>query len=126
MPDHSSVLDLSKLRRMEAECQALLLTDPTDGNARIQIAWCLFLQAIQLSAKDGEPATVRTFLHDCVLHTALLSQLNSPETSYEEVKRLRALIQALGGNEIVRDVDNEVSHLFSHLCQDILRAEGRG
>ena len=120
MPDHSSVLDLSTLRRMEAEYQALLLLDPMDGNARIQLAWYLFLQALHLSAQSGvEQADVRLLLHDSLLHAALLSQLNSPEFRRQEVERLRGLIRALGGEEIVGDVDKEAADCLLHLCRDI-------
>ncbi len=120
MSDHSSVLDLSNLRRMEAECQALLLLDPMDGNARIQMAWSLFLQALQISMQAGvEQIAVRLLLQDSLLHAALLTQLISPDFCRQEVSRLRALIQALGGDEIVADVDRKASDCLHHLYQDI-------
>ena len=43
-----------------------------------------------------------------------------PITAYRPgTGRLRALIEALGGGEIVGDVDKEAAHLLYHLYQDL-------
>jgi hypothetical protein len=120
MQDHSSLLDLSRLRRTEAECQAHLLRDPMDGNARIQIAWCLFLQAVQASAQDiVERSLVRRLLHDSLIHAATLTQIGNPSVSCDEILRLRSLIESLGGTDIIREADHEAARILTTLYSDL-------
>lgn len=131
-------LDLNALKRLADGYSERLVENPTDAPARINLAWCLLMQAVHRTgesrviselAASGERVHTHLgrmvdstpdrdaaeHLRLCLRETFTISQLCADESHRAEVKRLQELVRLSGGEAAVTRAEAEALDVLRNL-----------
>jgi hypothetical protein len=119
----SSVFDRHGLREAEEAYRFVLGREPGDMDTRVNLAWCLLLQAIyqsgqetllaehpNLYTEDELPSATpilppgpdaRHLLQECLRHSLTVRHLSAREANQIDVEKLEALVLLAGGKELL-------------------------
>lgn len=123
--------DLASLESWERTSRDRLIADPTDFAARLDLAWCLFLQALHPAigqGRTGEDATSRpvkagspsrTRLAMALREALKVCQMSADPMHHAEATRLEVLVELVGGRQAVALAHDQVGALIRQLASDI-------
>lgn len=148
----SKVFDPPGLKEAESAYRFVLRREPDNMDARVNLAWCLLLQALYASGQEaalaaqteGEdtadlhlPTSAPTtgsnaqhLLQECLRHSLTVKHLSAQPANRSDIAKLEELVLLAGGKEMLlssteggaRIIDNIVSALWQASEQD--RLEG--
>lgn|GEM_PF-4592787 len=137
-------LGVPEMLAQEKKCQRILARRPDDYGARMQMAWCLFLQAIHREGQEsvinkiaplypkeiikltGDAAVrfhreSRWLFAESLKHSYAVSKLSSNPKFLQEAERLKELVKISAGEEMIMDVEDSSAVAISHLTKEISR-----
>lgn len=143
MGSRRAAIDVDSLSELEASCRKRLAVEPEDTQARSNLAWCLFMQAVHqsgreklLSALYGDDGILRDgcdpqlankldrdarqILRDCLLQAVAVVQLSPDERHQSEVGKLHQLIRLSGGEQALQEAQLEAGRIISEITHDLL------
>ncbi len=120
-----------------------LANDPTDSNARVKLAWCLFMHALFRAGQESmlkalfatlEPDTVEkgrkvqsiwdqdadNLIDDCLQQTATVMQLSSDPRDLTDADRLQNLVELSGAGKAVDEAKDNSNRILAELLQDLI------
>lgn len=127
-------LNEGPLKSQEAAYRNRLLVDPTDFNARMDLAWCLFLQGIVVAASEELPtsgqspaitfapdrqAAVRILLSTSLRESMKVCRMSANPAHHAEAARLQFLVAAIGEEQAIAPAETAVEGLVRHLAGDL-------
>jgi hypothetical protein len=144
MDDIQEVFDPDVLKRLERSYRRHLAKKPEDMGARINLAWCLFMQALH---QAGQESILRIFrevdtgtdsqrgnrirtdldtdalqlLKECLQQMHTVQQLSLHARERVDVEKLQALIRLSGGERAVVEAEKETLRALIKLAQEILQ-----
>ncbi len=137
-------LALKDILGREKRCQIILDKRPDDDGARIELAWCLLMQAIHREGQesvinkvaplintpltklfgDAQQLTQREsrwLFAESLKHSFAVSKLSSNPKCLQEAERLKELIKISAGEEVIMDVEDISAKVMSQLSKEISR-----
>jgi hypothetical protein len=136
------VCDLDTLKLTERTCRQRLLSEPADTAARVDLAWCLFMQALHRAGQESAgPTQIEAFekpeitggkghgasdrnafelLKDSLRQAYTVMHLSSRPEDHLSAERLRALVRLSGTEEMVSEVASEASKILAEITSDII------
>jgi len=137
------IFDAAVLAKLEISYRLRLLEDPTDMNARVSLAWCLFLQAAHQAGQEcllsdflegaGDDRTVNLpvetmhhrdanrILRDCLQQAITVSQLSSNEEDLSDIVKIQQLITLSGGEQAIAESEREAAHILAEITREVMR-----
>ena len=128
------------LGRAETVYRKQILQDPGDMDARLRLAWCLFLRSLhqagresllaELLAAGSEGDSVdltqwvryqdnRNLLSECLRQLSTVSHLSGSMPDHREVEQLHGLVRLAGGESAVRTAEADATRALSALVRDL-------
>lgn len=149
MSPRRAIIDVHTLSTLESNCRKRLAVEPEDSQARSNLAWCLFMQAVHQSGQekllsalyreDGQlrekhdPELTDHFdrnayqiLRDCLQQAVAVVQLSPDERHQSEVGKLHQLIRLSGGEQALEDAEAEAGRIISEIARDLLNEASTG
>jgi hypothetical protein len=145
MPPPTVLIDHEALGRAKKLYRQRVQKEPRDIAARIELAWCLFIESLHqagwesalaapisdeakgLSAETvGQPTAreeARTLLAECLRETCRVRQLSAVAAEQQEADRLQALAKLAMGEEALSNASASASEAVKRLMQAIIRNE---
>jgi len=143
MTPNKDSLSVGALESMERGYRSRLSVDPSDDASRLNLAWCLLMQAlhadgrragvgehdtpagdIRASGESGDlQGSALALLRECLHQSQLASMLSTDVPRRAEIERLRNLIELSGGEQLVRQIENGATGLLAHLVNEVLHPE---
>ena len=143
MKQEQGAIAMASLKRAEHIYRTRLANDPDDSNARIKLAWCLFMQALYRAGQESmlnalvspgsdEPSEVfvrsrciwdqdaEDLIHECLNQTGTVMQLSSDPLHRTDALRLQALVKLSGGDLAVAQSRENSSRILSEFLHDVL------
>ena len=131
----SQPVDVEALLAARRLYEARLHEDPSDGSARIGLAWSLLCEALchlQLDAEAGAPEgpsahdhrSPESLLRTSVHHAGAARRLALDATAMAEVERLETVVATLGRADLLREEDRAMSASTHDLLRSVLRRAG--
>jgi hypothetical protein len=143
MSSQRAIIDVDTLSTLESSCRKRLAAEPEDTQARSNLAWCLFMQAVHQSGQenllsalyreDGElreksdplladhlDRDAYQILRDCLQQAVAVVQLSPDERHQSEVGKLHQLIRLSGGEQALQEAEAEAGRIISELTRDLL------
>jgi hypothetical protein len=143
MGNQESIFDLEVLRRREQIDRDRLANEPGDTEARIRLAWCLFMLALYHAGQENILTKLLTvsrrskvasgnslqaaldggaqeILRDCLRQTCTVEQISADPRDCTDVAKLQMLAKSIGAQEMVTEAQEEAAHILAELTQGIL------
>lgn len=144
----SSIFDPHSLKEAETAYRFVLVQEPDNMDVRVNLAWCLLLQAVYQSGQETVIAERRAHEHDanllnegagltpgpnaghllkeCLRHSLTVKHLSAQTSNQLDMEKLEALVLLAGGKELllsseesgVRIIDNIVTAIWRASDQD--------
>ena len=137
------LFDMDVMTRLERIYRRRLAEEPGDMDARVGLAWCLFLQALYqdgqqsmlmalVAAGDGkaEPAqaAIRSIagrdasqlLKDCLKQAITVQQLSPHPQDRNEAEKLQALVKLTGAGRAVLEAEDENARVLAEMTREII------
>jgi hypothetical protein len=138
------VFDPDALQRLERRYRRHLAKKPEDMGARINLAWCLFMQALHQAGRESILRTAREvdegadsqrggrlsavlnadalqLLKACLQQMHTVQQLSLQARDRVDVEKLQALIRLSGGERAVAEAEQETLRALVTLAYEILQ-----
>jgi hypothetical protein len=137
------VCDLDTLKLTERTYRQRLLNEPADTSARVDLAWCLFMQALhragqESASRDHVPpcdhASVTVcgaakadrdaieLLKDSLRQAYTVMHLSSRAEDQMNAKRLHMLVKLSGAVDMVSEAATEASKILDEITSDIIQS----
>lgn len=146
MPPPSVVIDHEALARAKKLYRQRVQKEPRDIAARIELAWCLFIESLHEAGRESALAgpaeeaaqgvvpaetsgqvvareEARTLLAECLRETYRVRQLSSVAAEHQEADRLQALARLAVGEEALSNASAAANEAVKRLMQAIIRNE---
>ena len=132
----SPIFDVSKLEATERSCIACIEEDPTNSNARLQLAWCLIIFYIYKSGQesilreqldlelDPNGRTAKRLLEEGLLQATIVSDISTDPSEKNEVENLKMLVQISGAKETLAKASAGSNAIFRTLAYVLLDRTG--
>lgn len=137
------LFDMDVMTRLERIYRRRLAEEPGDMDARVGLAWCLFIQALYqdgqqsmltalVAAGDGkeEQASVvirsiaerdaSHLLKDCLKQALTVQQLSPHPQDRSEVEKLQALVKLSGAGRAVIEAEDENARILAEITREII------
>lgn len=131
-------VDLSILEHHEKQYRDRLLDDPSNPDARLDLAWCLFLRAVCAVAREDEPRfssdssvpqaqhsverrreDARVLMLDGLREAVKVSRLSLDPAHHVDAARLEFLIGLIGEQSIIAMAQEQVDASLKRLVSDL-------
>lgn len=141
MNSYPLACDIHTLRKIESTYQIQLEVEPSNLDIRLDLAWCLFMQALHEAGRESLRVPLPsndqdldravlyreirlfeqksyTLLKSCLRETFTIMQL-SPITP-KEVSKLHTLIRLSGAGEAFAEAEDEAMKVLARIGRDIV------
>lgn len=139
----SSIFDPPGLKEAESAYRFVLRREPDNMEARINLAWCLLLQALYLSGQEsaraeqhdsrGETHSVSTgssaadpdarhLLQECLRHSLTVKHLSAHPSNRLDVAKLEELVLLAGGKELLLSTEEGGARIIDNLVTALWQA----
>lgn len=137
-------VDLDALRIAEQGYRQLLIAEPGDMEVRVDLAWCLFMQALHLAGQESMccsadtaseyPATgrfatrpvlereARSVLRECLQQTITVSQLSRNRQDQLVIEKLQALVRLAYGESAVVVAEGTARRVLAEITTAVMNA----
>jgi hypothetical protein len=143
MEDEGAGIDIGAVHHIELACRDQLEHTPENCEARLRLAWCLFLEAVHEAGRvRGVSAVVREMkdrgaqarapgepvrepdrlLRECLKHATAVRQLSPDPNDHVMVEQIRTLLVESGQGDAVRAAQAEGDRILKELTDAILRS----
>jgi hypothetical protein len=101
-------------------------SEPEDARARMDLAWCTFVQAIWKAAREHASDPVQddrrseTLLRECLCHAITAESSSADPDMLTEALRIRTLLWCVGRDDLVCDVEAQVSSATDELVRNVM------
>jgi len=142
MNEDRQVAEAQALRQAEEAYRKRLLREPTDVEARLRLAWCLFLLSLhqsgrqsvvkELLAAGGESGATITdrlqtllnqdsdeLLRDCLRQLSAVTRLSDRVQDQRDAEQLNALVRLSGGEQAACEVEAEAINTLAELAREL-------
>lgn len=142
MNENRQVAEAKALRQAEEAYRKRLLREPTDVEARLRLAWCLFLLSLHQAGREaivqellatGSEAGVtltdrlQTLLHqdseellrDCLRQLSAVTRLSDRVQDQRDAEQLGALVRLSGGEQAACEVEAEAINTLADLAREL-------
>ncbi len=138
-------VDLSILEHHERQYRDRLLTDPSNPDARLDLAWCLFLRAVCAVVREDGPKyggdsvvpqarqaevrrheEARVLLLDGLREAIKVCRLSVDPVHHVDAARLEFLIGLIGEQSIIAMAQGQVDASLKRLVSDLNSDKARG
>ncbi len=144
--DDTEPMALKDILGREKRCQTILDKRPDDDGARMEMAWCLLMQAVHRQGQESvihkiaplintqsvalgdevEPLTHREsrwLFAESLKHSYVVSKLSSNPKWQQEAERLKELIVISAGEDALVDAQGDSATAITQLARDIARRQ---
>ena len=135
-----SLFDLCALQIAEANYRDELQTHPDNTATRLNLAWCLFMQAVHSSGResacpsaDNLPTThtekcckstdqrsSQALLQECLGHTFMVRNLCIHKKDFQDAARLQALVRLSGLHDAAKNAEAQSMERLAKLSWEIM------
>lgn len=140
----SSIFDPHGLKEAEAAYRFVLIQEPDNMDVRVNLAWCLLLQALYQSGKEtviaersdaqqaadneGGAANLASgpdadhLLQECLRHSMTVKHLSARTSNQMDVEKLEALVRLAGGKELLLSSEESGARIIDNIVTAIWQA----
>jgi len=134
---------IDALKTAESGYRNQLASDPCDTQARVKLAWCLFVQAVHAAGRESlfhevheysEPVDERLpniidairendvdhLLRDCLRQTTAVLHLSKEQRDRTDVEMLQTLIGMAGAERWTHDTSREADRCLYNIARAII------
>jgi hypothetical protein len=143
MDGSQDVIDADRLGKLVRDYRQQLEKKPEDMRLRINLAWCLFMQALHQAGQEALlrslqengiihkevgmalEAEAQQLLRACLRQTYTVQQLSQRQQEHEEAGRLQSLVKQSGGEHLAQEVERMAMGSLLDLVQEIRRGPNK-
>jgi len=140
----SSIFDPHSLKEAETAYRFVLVQEPDNMDVRVNLAWCLLLQAVYQSGQetgiaerrgrenDANPTTAGAeltpgpdaghLLKECLRHSLTVKHLSAQTSNQLDMEKLEALVLLAGGKELLQSSEENGVRIIDNIVTAIWRA----
>ena len=144
MNTRSSIFDTQGLKKAEEAYRFVLGREPDNMDIRVDLAWCLLLQALHQSGQETMPAErqgtevnveyrvavadlspgpdARHLLQECLRHSLTVRHLSAQASHQVDAEKLESLVLLAGGKEILAATEAGGSRIREDIVRALWRA----
>jgi hypothetical protein len=130
------------LQEAEAAYRFILIREPDNMDVRVNLAWCLLLQALYQSGKEtviaergdakqagDDPNTDITpgpdaghLLQECLRHSMTVKHLSARASNQMDMEKLEALVRLAGGKDLLVSSEENGARIIDNIVNAIWQA----
>ncbi len=144
--DVSAICDIDALRQAEKSYRDLLEVEPGAMDVRVDLAWCLFMQAVHMAGQESAirnnglsstgnsvwptPSTALTMqaqaqmmLNECLQNAVTVTQLSTSRQDQMVMNKLETLVKLACGEKLISSARINASRILADLTQAVMRSD---
>ena len=141
-----TTIDLASLQRAEDRFRKKLQSQPDNTSTRLNLAWCLFMQAEHCSGKESvlplasehlpdalnpdvnteSHRNSQSLLHEFLGHICIAKNLCIHKSDFMDASRLQTLVNLSGLQDAARQVEDQSTERLYRLSWEIMHGDVEG